>query len=36
MTEKDFDDIANKFRDPRVWSKNKDGNWVKSNIWTSN
>ena len=36
MTEKDFDDIANKFRDPRVWSKNKDGNWVKSKIWTSN
>ncbi len=33
MTEKEFDDIANSFRDPRVWSKDSLGNWVKDNIW---
>jgi N-acetyl sugar amidotransferase len=33
MTEKEFDKIADTFRDPRVWWKNKKGEWVKDNIW---
>ena len=33
MSEKDFWDVANTFRDPRVWRKDKNGNWVKDNIW---
>ncbi len=32
MTEKQFDKIADSFRDPRVWKKQK-GEWVKDNIW---
>ena len=30
--EKKFDDVANTFRDPRVWWI-KDGKWTKNNIW---
>lgn len=33
MTEAEFDAIADGFRDPRVWSRDTDGNWVKDNIW---
>lgn len=33
MSEKEFDRIADTFRDPRVWRKDKKGNWVKDNIW---
>ncbi len=33
MTEDEFDDIADSFRDPRVWSKDADGTWSKENIW---
>lgn len=33
MKEKEFWKVANSFRDPRVWSKNKKGVWVKDNIW---
>jgi len=32
MTEEEFDCIADTFRDPRVWWKDK-GKWVKDNIW---
>lgn len=33
MSEKEFWRIANSFRDSRVWKKDKEGNWVKDNIW---
>lgn len=33
MSEDEFDDICDTFRDPRVWSKNEQGEWVKENIW---
>jgi hypothetical protein len=33
MTEKEFDSIADDFRDKRVWVKDTQGNWVKDNIW---
>ncbi|HEY9688084.1 MAG TPA: N-acetyl sugar amidotransferase [Coleofasciculaceae cyanobacterium] len=33
MSEDEFDRIADTFRDPRVWEKNEDGEWVKENIW---
>jgi len=33
MTEEEFDNIADTFRDPRVWSKDPNGNWIKDNIW---
>lgn len=32
MSEEEFDRIADTFRDPRVWWKNKDGLWRKDNI----
>jgi N-acetyl sugar amidotransferase len=32
MTEDEFDSIADTFRDPRVWSRDK-GRWVKRNVW---
>lgn len=32
MTEEEFDEIADTFRNPRVWSK-VNGKWVKDNIW---
>ena len=31
-SEKKFDEVANTFRDPRVWWI-KDGKWMKSNLW---
>lgn len=33
MKEDEFWRIADSFRDPRVWRKDKKGNWVKDNIW---
>ena len=33
MTEEEFDRIADTFRDPRVWEKDENGQWVKDNIW---
>ena len=33
MTEKEFDRIADGFRDPRVWWKNDKGEWIKDNLW---
>ena len=32
MTEEEFDEIADSFRDPRVWAKDAEGNWVKDDI----
>ena len=33
MTEEAFDRIADSFRDPRVWRKDAEGQWVKDNLW---
>jgi N-acetyl sugar amidotransferase len=33
MSEQEFDEIADTFRDPRVWAKDENGEWVKDNIW---
>jgi hypothetical protein len=33
MSEKEFDDICDTFRDPRVWWKDESGRWHKDNIW---
>jgi len=33
MEEKEFDEIADSFRDPRVWWKDSQDNWKKQNIW---
>ena len=33
MTEEEFDQICDTFRDPRVWWKDENGNWKKDNIW---
>ena len=35
MNEEEFDTIADTFRDPRAWWKDKNGNWIKINIWDS-
>ena len=32
-TEEKFDEVADRFRDPRVWWFGKDGRWTKDNIW---
>jgi hypothetical protein len=32
MTEQEFDEIADGFRDPRVWVKDEQGEWVKDSI----
>lgn len=32
-TEEEFDRVADTFRDPRVWWKDKDGNWKKDCLW---
>ena len=36
MTRVEFDAIADKFRDSRVWAKNEYGHWIKDNIWDHN
>ncbi|RED44295.1 N-acetyl sugar amidotransferase [Aestuariispira insulae] len=33
MREEEFWEIADRFRDPRVWRKDSMGNWVKDNLW---
>ncbi|MCB0360787.1 MAG: N-acetyl sugar amidotransferase [Bdellovibrionales bacterium] len=33
MTEAEFDEIADGFRDPRVWWRDESGEWRKWNIW---
>jgi len=33
MSESEFWEIANSFRDPRVWRKKSNGKWEKDNIW---
>jgi N-acetyl sugar amidotransferase len=33
MSEQEFDEIADTFRDPRVWARDESGEWVKDNIW---
>ena len=33
MGEAEFDDVADTFRDPRVWVRDDDGGWTKDNIW---
>ena len=33
MSEEEFDATADTFRDPRVWAKDEQGNWIKDNIW---
>lgn len=32
-TEEYFDKVCDTFRDPRVWWKGEDGQWVKDNLW---
>jgi N-acetyl sugar amidotransferase len=32
-TEKKFDEVADRFRDPRVWWRGKETQWTKDNIW---
>jgi len=32
-TEERFDAVADRFRDPRVWTKDERGHWIKDNIW---
>ncbi|MCY9692362.1 N-acetyl sugar amidotransferase [Paenibacillus alginolyticus] len=36
MTEEEFDQIADTFRDGRVWNKDENNNWYKQNIWDAN
>jgi hypothetical protein len=33
MSEKEFDTIADSYRDKRVWRKNQKGLWEKDNLW---
>ena len=33
MTEEEFDETADGFRDPRVWTRDSNGEWVKPNLW---
>ncbi len=33
MTEEEFDEIADSFRDSRVWRKDDNGVWLKDNLW---
>ena len=35
LTEQEFDKIADRFRDPRVWKK-EGSSWLKDNIWDKN
>lgn len=36
MTRGEMEDTADKFRDPRVWVKTPQGQWIKDNIWDHN
>jgi N-acetyl sugar amidotransferase len=33
MSEQEFDETADRFRDPRVWRRNAEGAWEKDNLW---
>jgi N-acetyl sugar amidotransferase len=33
MSEEQFDQICDTFRDPKIWWKDENGEWVKENIW---
>jgi N-acetyl sugar amidotransferase len=33
MSEREFDETADTFRDPRVWVRDENGEWIKDNIW---
>lgn len=36
MTRTEFWEIADTFRDPRVWVKNEYGHWIKESVWDAN
>jgi hypothetical protein len=36
MTRTEFETTADQFRDPRVWAKNGDGQWIKDALWMHN
>lgn len=36
MARTEFEEIADRWRDPRVWVRNEYGQWVKDNIWDHN
>lgn len=36
MTRVEFEETADRFRDPRVWLRNEYGQWIKDNIWDHN
>lgn len=35
-TRTEFEEIADRFRDPRVWVRNEYGHWIKDNVWDHN
>ena len=36
MTRTEFEAVADRWRDPRVWVRNEYGHWLKDNIWDHN
>jgi N-acetyl sugar amidotransferase len=36
MKRTELEQIADRFRDPRVWVRNEYGQWIKDNIWSHN
>ncbi len=36
LTRTEFEETADRFRDPRVWVRNEYGHWIKDNIWDHN
>lgn len=36
MDRTEFEAIANRFRDRRVWTQNEYGDWIKDNVWDHN
>lgn len=36
MTRTEFEETADRFRDPRVWVRDENGHWIKDNIWDHN
>lgn len=36
MTRTEFEAIADRWRDPRVWVRNEYGHWLKDNLWDHN
>jgi hypothetical protein len=33
MSAAEFDHVCDGFRDPRVWARDTDGAWIKTNLW---